>query len=69
MFKEVENFQDTTTSEIIQEEIIETTNNTSFHPIVGFFNYEELENNELSEDYPSDNIYIFPVLMYTEKKD
>jgi hypothetical protein len=69
MFKDIHNFDDISYSQNIQDELVETTNNTSFHPIVGFFNYDDFDNNEDNDDCPNDSSYAFPVLMFTEKQE
>jgi|LauGreDrversion4_2_1035121.scaffolds.fasta_scaffold2472535_1 hypothetical protein len=69
MFKDIHNFEDNSVSENFQDEVAETTNNTSFHPIIGLFNYDGLENNENCDDCPNDNSYTFPVLMFADKQE
>lgn len=70
MFKEILNIEDITNTLNLEDQNVETTNNTSFHPIVGFYNYDDIENDEVYQEILDDDTsYTFPVLIIPEKED
>ena len=63
MFKEFLNLEE------IEDTIKETSSESGFHPIVAFYEYDEIDNNIETNEYNDNSNYCFPIIFSTQIED